>query len=350
MLSKKKVLTILNNSKVTKNDLIKVIKQSKIIIKNPIKFSKIDLVKVLMKRYNIKKTELIYFYTVSELKNILVKNNIPKSKLKGAKKKSELFKMYIKLRNNLLTSDFDTHWHLEQGRREYMEDNIFYFKNNFIHFTSVFDGHGGKKCSNFLKRNLYLFFQRSIGKNKKIKKSIINAYSLASKNFLNKKVDSGSTCNTLIINKKTNNFFIANVGDSRAIVCYKNNKVKQISIDQKPDDRKEKERIYKQGGFVEGHRVDGILAMSRSIGDRKIAHHLSATPDVFEGSLKNIKYIVQASDGLFDVMSNSEICKYINSALAKGVSKRQIPILLVNHSIKNRKSQDNVSAIITYIN
>lgn len=350
MLSKKKVLTILNNPKVGKNDLIKVIKQSNIIIKNPIKFSKIDLVKVLMKRYNIKRTELIYFYTISELKNILVKNNIPKSKIKSTKKKSDLFQMYIKLKNNLLKSDFDTHWHLEQGHREYMEDNVFYFKNNFIHFTSVFDGHGGKQCSNFLKRNLYLFFQRSIGKHKKIKKSLINTYSLASKNFLNRNEISGSTCNTLVINKKSNNFFIANVGDSRAIVCYNNNKVKQISIDHKPDDRKEKARIKKQGGFVEGHRVDGILAMSRSIGDRKIAHHLSSTPDIFEGSMKNIKYIVQASDGLFDVMSNSEICKFINSALERKVSKKQIPILLVKHSIQNRKSQDNVSVIITYNN
>jgi len=348
-MNKRKVLTILNNSKTTKNDLIKVIKKSNMIIKNPSRLSKIDIVKVLMRKYKINKNELIYFYTASDLKSLLLKNNIPKDKLKGRKSKSELFKMYINLRNRLLTSDFDTYWHLEQGRRDYMEDNIFYFKNNFIHFSSVFDGHGGKQCSLFLKRNLYPYFQRCIGKNKKIKKSIINAYSLANKNFLNKGIDSGSTCNTLIINKKTNNFFLANVGDSRAIICYKNGSVKRISIDHKPDNKKEKARIQKQGGFVEDHRVDGILAMSRSIGDRRIAHHLSSMPDVFEGSLKNIKYIVQASDGLYDVMSNSQVCKYINSLLKKGVSKREIPYYLVNHSIKNRGSMDNVSVIITYI-
>ena len=89
--------------------------------------------------------------------------------------------------------------------------------------------------------------------------------------------------------------------------------------------------------------------MSRSFGDAKIAKHLSSTPDIFEGSLKNVKYIVQASDGLYDVMSNSEICKYINSLLKKGVSKKEVPYYLVNHSIKNRGSMDNVSAIITYI-
>lgn len=348
-MNKKRVLTILNNPKTTKNDLIKIIKNSKLTIKNPNKYSKIYLVKILMNKYEINKNQLIYFYTVSDLKSLLLKNNMQKHKLKGKKSKTELFKMYINLRNRLLTSDFDTHWHLEQGRRDYMEDNVFYFKNNFIHFSSVFDGHGGKQCSLFLKRNLYTYFKRCIDKNKKIKKSIIDSYSLANKNFLNKRIDSGSTCNTLIINKKTNNFFVANVGDSRAIICYKDGSVKKISVDHKPDNKKEKKRIEKKGGFVEDKRVDGILAMSRSIGDRRIAHHLSSIPDVFEGSLKNIKYIVQASDGLYDVLSNSEICRYINSLMKKGISKREIPYYLVNHSIKNKGSTDNVSVIITYI-
>lgn len=347
---KKSVVTILNNDKVSKAELLNIIKRSNISIMNHQRYTKIQLIKVIMKKYKINELDIIHFYTVSQLKSILLKNsNVSKINLMGNSKKKALFDMYMKLRKNLKTNNFKTHCNLQQGKREYMEDNVYYFKNNIIHFSSVFDGHGGKKCSLFLKRNLYRYFQRSIEKNSRIKLGLINAYKLANNNFLNTKEESGSTCNTLIINKKNSKFYVANVGDSRAIACYKNGTVKEISKDHKPTDPKEKARIQKRGGFVQDKRVDGILAMSRAMGDKKIAHHISATPDIFEGSIKKIKYIVQASDGLYDVMKSVDVCKFINQFLAKGMPKNRIPRLLVSHAIKIG-SQDNVSVIITYIN
>ena len=349
MMPKKSVIKILNNDKVSKADLLNIVKRSNISVRNPQKYGKKQLIKVIMKKYKINELEIIHFYTVSQLKSILLKNsNVSKINLKGNSKKKALFDMYMRLRKNLKTNDFKTHCNLQQGRREYMEDNVYYFKNNIIHFSSVFDGHGGKKCSLFLKRNLYRYFQRSIEKNSRIKMGLINAYKLASNNFLNLNTDSGSTCNTLIINKKSSKFYVANVGDSRAIACYKNGSVKEISKDHKPTDPIEKAKVESRGGFVKDKRVDGVLAMSRAFGDKKIAHHISATPDIFEGSIKKIKYIVQASDGLYDVMSNVEVCKFINQFLAKGIPKNKIPKLLVSHAIKIG-SQDNVSVIITYI-
>ena len=349
-MSKKSVITILNNDKVSKAELLNIIKRSNISIKNPQKYGRLYLIKVIIKKYQINELDIIHFYTVSQLKSALLKNsNVSRINLKGNSKKKALFEMYMRLKTNLKTNDFKTHCNLQQGKREYMEDNVYYFKNNIIHFSSVFDGHGGKKCSLFLKRNLYRYFQRSIEKNSRIKLGLINAYKLANKNFLNTKEESGSTCNTLIINKKNSKFYVANVGDSRAIACYKNGTVKEITKDHKPTDPKEKAKIESKGGFVEDKRVDGILAMSRAMGDRKIAHHISATPDIFEGSIKKIKYIVQASDGLYDVMKSVDVCKFINQLLAKGMPKNRIPRLLVSHAIKIG-SQDNVSVIITYIN
>jgi serine/threonine protein phosphatase PrpC len=58
----------------------------------------------------------------------------------------------------------------------------------------------------------------------------------------------------------------ANAGDSRAVLS-KKGKVKDLSVDHKPDTPSEKRRIERANGFVEESRVNGMLALSRSIGD-----------------------------------------------------------------------------------
>ena len=40
-----------------------------------------------------------------------------------------------------------------------------------------------------------------------------------------------------------------------------------MSVDHKPEDPVERARIYNAGGFVEENRVNGMLALSRALGD-----------------------------------------------------------------------------------
>ena len=347
-MNKRKVITILNSEKTKREDLLKIILVSNIPIKNARKYTNIQLIKVIMNRFKINEDDLKSFMSISKLKKYLQDNRLPRRYLKKGMKKEDYFKLYKKLRKNLITKDYESYAHLEKGKRQYMEDNVYFSGNNNYQFSSVFDGHGGKQCSLYLKRELFPLFLRNL-KKKPIKQALVGAYGQVNRNFLNKNTESGSTCNTLIINKKTSKFFIANVGDSRAILCQKNGTAKGISKDHKPSDPKEMRRIKKSGGFVEDDRVNGILAMSRAMGDKKLVPHVGSTPDIFEGSLRNVKYIVQASDGLYDVMTNQEVCNFINQLINNKVPKKQIPYILVNYAINTRKSMDNTSVIITFI-
>ena len=61
--------------------------------------------------------------------------------------------------------------------------------------------------------------------------------------------------------------YCANSGDSRACLGLKNGKLIELSHDHKPDNDGELKRIKAGGGFVEDGRVQGIIAVSRAIGD-----------------------------------------------------------------------------------
>ena len=78
---------------------------------------------------------------------------------------------------------------------------------------------------------------------------------------------SGSTAVVAVVTSEY--IIVANCGDSRAVLC-RGGRAIPLSCDHKPDRPDELARIEAAGGrvvFVNGARVEGILAMSRAIGN-----------------------------------------------------------------------------------
>lgn len=76
----------------------------------------------------------------------------------------------------------------------------------------------------------------------------------------------GCTANVVML--KGDMIYCANAGDSRAVLC-NNGVAENLSEDHKPEDKIERDRIYKAGSTITEGRVDGNLNLSRSIGDLK---------------------------------------------------------------------------------
>lgn len=77
---------------------------------------------------------------------------------------------------------------------------------------------------------------------------------------------SDSGCTAVVALLKGNKIYVANAGDSRCIVS-KGGEVIEMSIDHKPEDKIEFERITKAGGEVTScGRVNGGLNLSRALG------------------------------------------------------------------------------------
>lgn len=88
--------------------------------------------------------------------------------------------------------------------------------------------------------------------------------------FLNEMVEgpaSSSGCTAVVALLVERDLYVANAGDSRCVVC-RNGEALEMSIDHKPEDNDELERIQNAGGRVTmDGRVNGGLNLSRAIGD-----------------------------------------------------------------------------------
>ena len=129
----------------------------------------------------------------------------------------------------------------------------------------------------------------------------------------------GCTANVmLIVDKK---MYVANAGDSRAILICKDGRVIEMSADHKPDLDKERTRISKAGGSVFNGRVDGNLNLSRALGDlsykdrtdlKPEEQKISACPDVKDFPITpDLFGVLMGCDGVYERKTSSEIGEFI---------------------------------------
>ncbi|KAJ1297792.1 hypothetical protein BS78_01G404500 [Paspalum vaginatum] len=127
----------------------------------------------------------------------------------------------------------------------------------------------------------------------------------------------GSTAVVAVVGPR--HLVVANCGDSRAVLCSGGAAI-PLSADHKPDRPDELERIHAAGGrviFWDGARVFGMLAMSRAIGDSYLKPFVIADPEVRVVERKDgeDEFLILASDGLWDVVSNEVACKVVRACL-----------------------------------
>jgi protein phosphatase 2C family protein 2/3 len=116
-------------------------------------------------------------------------------------------------------------------------------------------------------------------------------------------------------------------------MCERGNCV-ELSKDHKPDLPEERSRIIKAGGEVMEGRVNGMLALSRAIGDFDYKpipppkdaqpswflnnHMVTSYPDVVVKPFhKDVEFLVLACDGIWDCKSSDQVVQYF---------KQQLPI------------------------
>ena len=278
-----------------------------------------------------------------------------------------------------------------------------------ISYFAIFDGHGGEECSEFLKEN----YDKYLIENKNfpfdIKLSMIETFQKIEEDFFKLKCkedsfedsDKSGSC-ALVAIIFDNKVYIANIGDSRAIMSINGGtKVKQLTVDHKPDNVKEFERALKTGSKIylddnddpfrdestlefikdkiELEKMKEIknntddekifrvfpsdLAVMRTIGDIKakkkefggIPGTIINIPDIFIFEINsNDDFIVMGCDGIYDDLSNEEIVNaawlvFKNRGKEKNYDIHELSMEACDIIIKyglEKQTTDNLSCII----
>ncbi|OPJ67240.1 integrin-linked kinase-associated serine/threonine phosphatase 2C [Patagioenas fasciata monilis] len=246
-----------------------------------------------------------------------------------------------------------------------------------VSYFAVFDGHGGVRASKFAAQNLHQNLIKKFPKGevvsveKTVKRCLLDTFKHTDDEFLKQassqkpawKDGSTATCVLAV----DNILYIANLGDSRAILCRYNEESQKhaalsLSKEHNPTQYEERMRIQKAGGNVRDGRVLGVLEVSRSIGDGQYKRcGVISVPDIKRCQLThNDRFILIACDGLFKVFTPEEAVNFIVSCLEdKNIQTREGKLeadaryeaacnRLANKAVQ-RGSADNVTVMVVRI-
>lgn len=257
------------------------------------------------------------------------------------------------------------------------------------HFFGVFDGHGeyGQHCSDFARKNLW----KNLLNDQHYPTDVVRAFHSA---FLNTNAQlhkysqyddsmSGTTGITILVRGRK--VYVANVGDSRAVLGVRKQKTvvaKDLSFDQTPYREDECERVKKCGARVmtldqmEGLKNENVpcwkdeshddgdpprlwmaddmypgTAFTRSIGD-SIAEQIGVTavPEVLCLELRpRHPFFLIASDGVFEFLSSQAVVDMV----ALYQDPKQACLAVVKEAqrlwLKYETRTDDISIIVVHV-
>ncbi|KAK1320629.1 putative protein phosphatase 2C 8 [Acorus calamus] len=263
------------------------------------------------------------------------------------------------------------------GRRREMEDTVAVSpglisggaSSETHDFFGVYDGHGGDAVAKACAEGLHLVLAAEVERRLRWaaeppeaveemwREAIGECFAKVDEEVVMKESRAeaegtvGSTAVVAVVG--TRRIVVGNCGDSRAVLS-RGGVAFPLSRDHKPNRPDELKRVEAAGGRVinwDGYRILGVLATSRSIGDHYLKPYVTCEPEVtVTDRTIHDEFLVLASDGLWDVMSNEDACAVTKRCLARhtainGAASTEAAAVLVELAM-SRGSKDNISVIV----
>lgn len=135
--------------------------------------------------------------------------------------------------------------------------------------------------------------------------------------------------------------YVANAGDARGVLCRKGRALR-LTYDHKGTDKQEAKRIMDSGGFVMSGRVNGVLAVTRSLGDSSMKEFVVGAPYTTETELtEDDEVLILACDGIWDVLDDQTACQ-----LVRTIPDPQQAAKKLVHEATQRYTNDNITVMV----
>jgi len=191
-------------------------------------------------------------------------------------------------------------------------------------FFGLYDGHGGRATVDFVVKALHINLEQYLRSHPAcdVSAGFRHSYMVTDGQLRRQSIlRSGSTSVTCVIREVNGKRVLstANVGDSRAVLG-RAGQALRLTIDHKASLPEEAKRIHAAGGFIgRNKRVNGVLAISRALGDHMLKNCggglndvVSAEPYCSDTELTDEDtYVLLACDGVWDVMTDQEAMDFI---------------------------------------
>lgn len=229
-------------------------------------------------------------------------------------------------------------------------------------YFAIFDGHAGNQASKWCGSNLHSIIEKKIleDENKDVRDVLNDSFVYADKH-INSQLEGNSGCTAAVgilrwevpdnlpselidLYQHKRMLYTANVGDTR-IVLFRNGHSVRLTYDHKASDSIEMQRVEQAGGLIMKSRVNGMLAVTRSLGDKFFDSLVVGNP--FTTSVEittDDRFLILACDGLWDVIDDQEACEMIKDMDNSDEAAKT----LVRHALENGTT-DNVTVMVIFI-
>lgn len=249
-------------------------------------------------------------------------------------------------------------------------------------YFAIFDGHAGKQAARWCGNNLHTLVEQEIAAHDDadLRNTLQTSFTKAD-TLLEKDGAGGAGCTAAVAIVRWESdgqapmpksqakgpfdfvptrhhrrmLYTANVGDLRIVLC-RDGQAYRLTYDHKALDLNEVNRIRDAGGLVLRNRVNGVLAITRSLGDSYIKSLVTEKPFTTATQLDaSDEFLILACDGVWDVLLDAVACKYVRDTFAQqkaqslpydpqAAAKRLCLLALEN------QTTDNVTAMVVRLN
>jgi len=215
----------------------------------------------------------------------------------------------------------------------------------------LFDGHGGDEVSSYLQKNFGNKMKKYINNidNEEIYfETLFKEIDEEFKHF--KYYQIGSTATIIYITKnRINNkkiLYCINIGDTKCILTQTTGS-RKLSYDDLTTDENESNRIINEGGYIKNGRVAGQLMISRAFGDWEFkTSGVICSPHITKIEINDkCKYVIMASDGVWDVLDDLDVYKFSLSA----ENCKSLCDDIIQNALE-KESTDNLSCFVIKLN